>query len=207
MILSYNDKEEHYQQLIFNKYNIDNNMKNKVESNKNSQTKISLEITGINKKYQITQENIELLGNHANKNTVNNLSEDLIKEIKLVIKKFKNINLKREEKEQDEDLFKHKLKEGYNYPKYPNNKEGKNMLLYARNYLIAKKYKNKENVYPKYIINSTGNIDNLKRYFRNIANNYKIDDNDNLLFKFYHKDNKNQNTNNKKNRKKQENYK
>ena len=36
MILSYNDKEEHYQQLIFNEYNIDNNMKSKVESNKNS---------------------------------------------------------------------------------------------------------------------------------------------------------------------------
>ena len=61
---------------------------------------------------------IELIGNHENKNTVNNLSEELIKEIKLVIKKLKK-------KEQDEELFKHKLKEGYNYPKYPNNKEGK----------------------------------------------------------------------------------
>ena len=57
------------------------------------------------------------------------------------------------------------------------------------------------------LFNSGGNIDNKKKYFRNIVNNYNIDNNNNLLFKFYYKDNKIQNINNNNKRKKSKNYK
>lgn len=72
MILSYNDKEEHYQQLIVNEYNADNLMKNKAENNKNKQMNNSYKITGNDKNYRTSQETIELIGKSENKKTENN---------------------------------------------------------------------------------------------------------------------------------------
>ena len=76
------------------------------------------------------------------------------------------------------------LNEGYNYPPYQSHKEGKNLLLYIRNYLVLKKNKKKTNLYPPYIYENSKISENQKRYFRQIAMNYKLDENNNLLIKF-----------------------
>ena len=59
--------------------------------------------------------------------------------------------------ETDNDfLFKHKIKEGYNFPKYPNHKIGNNLLIH--------KYKTSDINYIQNIYNSE-NIENEKRYY------------------------------------------
>ena len=43
------------------------------------------------------------------------------------------------------------LHKGYNYPKYPNTDNGKNLLIHIRNYLIGRKYNKKNPIYPPFI--------------------------------------------------------
>ena len=77
-------------------------------------------------------------------NTDNNyikvaISEDLKIDIENLIKKYKNLNIS-ENNFIDNDTFEIKLKEGYNYPLYPNHKGGKNyVLIFIIKYLILKK--------------------------------------------------------------------
>ena len=80
------------------------------------------------------------------------------------------------------------MKEGYNYPNYPNHPQGKYLLIYIRKYLLSKLSNSKKPNYPKYIEKSKSK-DNEKRYFRNIAENYKLDEQYNLCI--IYKKNKN----------------
>ena len=67
---------------------------------------------------------------------------------------FKSIDKRLKEKElliNNKD-FKEKLKEGFNYPIYPNHLHGKNLLLNIRSYLIGKEKNRKNPKYPPYII-------------------------------------------------------
>ena len=77
-----------------------------------------------------------------------------------------------------------KLKEGYNYPIYPNHKYSKFLLIYIRKYLIKKKSKIKKDLYPDYIYKNSKDIENKKRYFRGIASNYYVNDNNMLYYKY-----------------------
>ena len=79
--------------------------------------------------------------------------------------------------------FKQKLDEGYNYPTYPNLKNGDRLLLDIRNYLIKRKEGKRKELYPNYIINDLNNVETAKRYFRNLANKYQIDENNKLYLK------------------------
>ena len=128
------------------------------------------------------------------------MTEILKTEIENIIKKYKNLNIDDSINNTDEDTFKNKLNEGYNYPCYPGHKEGKNLLIYVRNYLILKKENIKNNRYPSFINNLKGNIDTEKKYFRTIASTYDIDQNNNLYIKYYfNKDNNINKIQNKKN--------
>ena len=170
IILKYEQEAQHYQLLLFkdNIYLINNEI-NHIKDNNNN--------------FSILNENTK-----DNKFINNNIKLEIKKEIENIIKKYKLLNIK-DDKFIDEDTFILKLKEGYNFPKYPNHKEGKNLLIYIRNYLILKKKNKKDNLYPKYIVNSN-NAETLKRYFRRIASNYIVDDNNFLYIKYY-KDNSN----------------
>ena len=55
---------------------------------------------------------------------------------------------------------------------------------------MKRKNKTNKNLYPDYILNSKKIIENEKRYFRNISNNYELDKFNNLCIKYYpeHKD-------------------
>ena len=116
------------------------------------------------------------------------LSNELKCEIEALIKKDKIFNINKEENLSN-DEFNIKLKQGYNYPLYPNNKIGKNLLIYIREYLIKKKNNKRKNLYPPYIKENLINAENLKRYFRKIACNYIIDKDDNLYYKYFIKQN------------------
>ena len=63
------------------------------------------------------------------------------------------------------------------------------LLLYIRTYLLSKK-NNRSPIYPNYIldINNETSLEIAKRYFRNIAKNYHLDDNNELYIKKYKKD-------------------
>lgn len=113
----------------------------------------------------------------------------LEKEIKNLISKYANLtlinNINKKNYKNDKDIysFEDKLKQGYNYPCYPNHPYGNNLLLYIRKYLISIQKNKKFPEYPKYICKNKYNIQNEKRYFRNIAQNYIIDEEKNLYFK------------------------
>ena len=86
----------------------------------------------------------------------------------------------------EEKNFKDKIKEVFNFPPYPNHKNGKYLLINIREYLIKKKHNNKINLYPNYINNNkTKNIETLKRYFWRITSNFSLNDNNELLYKYY----------------------
>ena len=72
----------------------------------------------------------------------------------------------------------------YNFPPYPNKKQGSRLLFDIRNYLISRKINPKKFEYPGYILNNT-NVENEKHYFRNIASNYDKDKNNHLYIKYY----------------------
>lgn len=57
------------------------------------------------------------------------------------------------------------------------------MLLNIREYLMQRRKNILKPKYSKYINNK--NEDNLKRYFRNKANRYDIDNENNLYIKYY----------------------
>ena len=134
MILSYDETEMHYQQLIC-KININNNC--------NSLNKIFPDISSKNEQksiYKISNYyQFEILPKSFKNSGNNQLTEILKKEIEIIIKKYKNLNIDNSINTTDEDTFKKKLNEGYNYPCYPGHKEGKNLLIFVRNYLILKK--------------------------------------------------------------------
>ena len=67
---------------------------------------------------------------------------------------------------------------------YPNKKWGTRLLLDIRSYLISKIINPKKVKYPEYFLN-INNVENEKRYFRNIASNYAIDKYNNLYIKYY----------------------
>ena len=56
--------------------------------------------------------------------------------------------------------------------------------------MIKRKKYIKTDRYPKYIYIDGNNIYNEKRYFRNICNNYSLDQNNNLCIKFFYKSKK-----------------
>ena len=58
------------------------------------------------------------------------------------------------------------------------------LLLYIRTYLLSKK-NNRSPIYPNYIldINNETSLEIAKRYFRNIAKNYHLDDNNEFILK------------------------
>ena len=58
-----------------------------------------------------------------------------------LINKYKNLNLNNINIQTNKDEFNQKIKEGFNYPCYPNHKYGKNLLLNIREYLIKRKNK------------------------------------------------------------------
>ncbi len=66
------------------------------------------------------------------------ISENLKIDIENLIKKYKNLKIS-DNNFIDNDTFEIKLKEDYNYPLYPNHKEGKKLLIFIRHYLILKK--------------------------------------------------------------------
>ena len=112
------------------------------------------------------------------------LSDELKSDIDNLIKKYKNLKINEDNEFSEiinEEEFKKKIRRGYNYPTYPNRKDGKNLLIHVRNYLLNKKLNKKNALYPRYITeNNNINIDNEKKYFRNIAANYELDRNNNL---------------------------
>ena len=170
LILIYDERTQHYYQIIYNdsinlKTNFNNN--NKVENNKNIyKNQLINDIYEIIKKYKqldITDNNKQLI----------------------------NSNIK------EKKSFKELWELGYRYPNYPNHIKGELLLLYIRTYLLSKK-NNRSPIYPNYIldINNETSLENAKRYFRNIAKNYHLDDNNELYIKKY-KNDKNKITNEK----------
>ena len=117
----------------------------------------------------------------------------LEKEIKNLISKYtnltlnSNINKKNNKNDNHNFSFEDKLKQGYNYPCYPNHPFGNNLLLFIRKYLISIQKNKKFPEYPNYISKNKNNIENEKRYFRNIAQNHIINDEKNFYFKYYKK--------------------
>ena len=168
VILEYIDNIKHYQLLT--SLNHIENVKDQLNINKKN-------------KFQIEHFNIT---NYAIKNSENNIDNTLSmaslkEEINKIIQKYK---LKIFDKEKtynlNEEEFELKIKQGYNYPIYPNNENGKFLLLHIRKYLLLKKNKIHKNIYPSYINNSSSNIESSKRKFRNISSRYILDDNNNL---------------------------
>ena len=197
LILSYEPQYKHYQQLLFKNNNnliqinhISNNLPINLKNNNLIQ----------NDRFQILQK--------TNDKNIN--FKELPEEIKLgiedLIKKYKELSLKKNDLPNNDDYFEQKVKEGYNYPYYPNHIEGKHLLLYIRNYLLKKKLKQKRDLYPYFIINNKNdNIENLKKYFRTISNNYELDSHNNLCIKMPIKNN-NETFTKKFNRRKYNNY-
>ena len=79
------------------------------------------------------------------------------------------------------------LNEGYNYPNYPNHHNGKNLLIYINKNLIGRKNNKKNPIYPPFIPKDGDNRYSLIRSFLRIADNYILDDNNNLYIKYYKK--------------------
>ena len=77
-----------------------------------------------------------------------------------------------------------KIKNGYRYPIYPNVAHGDTMYNDIRNYLISKKNKSYRANYSYYIDNAIDS-ENQKRYFRNRASLYDINDYNELMAKVY----------------------
>jgi len=75
-----------------------------------------------------------------------NLPNELKLDKENIIQKYKGLSLKNKDNFKNKENFNSKVKEGYNYPFYPNHKKGKFMLSYIRNYLL-KKNKIKKKVY------------------------------------------------------------
>ena len=53
--------------------------------------------------------------------------------------KYKKLSITNDDNIDDEENFQNKLKEGFNYPRYPNHPKRKYLLIYIRNYLMKKK--------------------------------------------------------------------
>ena len=115
-----------------------------------------------NKLLEISQTKFEIISSNNNLN--NNMKNYIQEEIKLLIKKYKNISIKSENVNLDEENFKQKIKDGYNYPIYPNDKEGKNLLIYIRKYLIMKK----NNIKKIYIQNLYTTLMEILKHKKNI---------------------------------------
>lgn len=103
-------------------------------------------------------------------------------EICNLIKKYKKLNLNDNLKNKffnkhDKNSFKNLYEQCYRYPIYPNHKQGDKLLMYIRNYLISREKNRAKPEYPMYINDKDNNVENEKRYFRNISNNYSIDKN------------------------------
>ncbi len=64
-----------------------------------------------------------------NNTTINIISEELKNEIDNLIKRDKILSLK----SHTDFLFKHKIKKGFNFPKYIYHKKSNNLLIYIRN--------------------------------------------------------------------------
>ena len=161
LIMVYDEKSHHYYQLIYdteNKFNKNNNVK---------------------------------IVNSSNSNIIkgNNYNPDLIQDIHELILKYQNLNInnnpeKKNQIQNNKLNFEDLLNIGYNYPPYPNKKWGWRILLDIRSYLISKLINPKKVKYPEYILN-INNVENEKRYFRNIASNYALDKCKNLYIKYY----------------------
>jgi hypothetical protein len=183
VILAYEDNAVHYQQLIYKSNTIKKfEIPDKIKKNILKEP--------AHKKYTNINELCKIESFNISKKTTNNISYDnlspeLKNEIENIIIKYKNLSIKSDENIDEEVIFKKKINEGFNYPPYPNHPKGKFLLIYIRNYLMKRKNKINKNLYPDYILNSKKNIENEKRYFRNIANNYELDKFNNLSFKFY----------------------
>jgi len=180
--LVYYEDNKHYQQLHYrNNIKFQNNIIS--DNNKN-----------------IVKENLKDMKNE------NIFETELKDKINTIINEYKNKILKRLgsiKKNEKGIIIEELVKQGFNYPSYPNYVEGKNLLLFIREYLISKKINIKKPKYPFYITNADiKEQTNLKYYFRRIASNYIVDDNNDLLFKFYIKkineDNENKNKNKRK---------
>ena len=163
MILLYNRQIEHFTQLYYNSNYI-------IERNKKAEKVIPIpNIQDEANKYNITTNSLEL-------------------DIKNLIKKYLNLSLNEKFKNNvicNNNIltFEEKLKKGYYYPCYPNEEHEINMLLNIREYLMQRRKNILKPKYSKYINNK--NEDNLKRYFRNKANRYDIDNENNLYIKYY----------------------
>lgn len=88
-----------------------------------------------------------------------------------------------------------KIRNGFNYPIYPNVAHGDTMYKDIRQYLISRKNSAYISDYPNYIINSK-DPENQKRYFRNRAKNFTLNDNNELMMKYLNKKKKGNNINN-----------
>jgi len=182
MLILYNPNNEHYIHIYYNKNNANFNTNNKIIKS-------------------TTNDNIN---NIKNSNISNNkIMNDLESDIKNLIKKYANLSISNKYININDKLsnsyfkldFKDKLKLGYNYPIYPNNKYGDKLLIYIREYLISRKNSFRNPKYPDYIYENNEKIENNKRYFRMIAKHYEIDNYNNLYIKyFYDKNNKDEYT-------------
>ena len=187
LILVYYEDNKHYQQLHY----INNNL-------------IASYINNNNK--NIVKENLKDMKYE------NNFEIELKDKINLIINEYKTKLFKRiglSKNNENKLIFDELVKQGYNYPSYPNHVEGKNLLLFIMEYLISKKINIKKPKFPDYINNADiKDQSNLKYYFRRIASNYNVDDNNDLFFKFYikNKNNEENEIKNKNKRKKYESY-
>ena len=75
---------------------------------------------------------------------------------------------------------------GYKYPIYPNVENGDTMYNDITLYLINRNNNNYRSLYHKYI-NENEFSDNEKRYFRNRAKNFYVNENGDLMIKRYNK--------------------
>lgn len=88
-----------------------------------------------------------------------------------------------------------KIKNGFNYPIYQNVANGDSMYKDIREYLICRKNRAYISDYPSYILNSK-DIENQKRYFRNSSKNFTLNDNNELMMKYFNKKKKGNRINN-----------
>ena len=135
IILSFDESIQHYQLLIYNTKNVLNNNINEINN-------ISKFNKNINTQYKKETINISYIHNNKINNQINNNNNilELKNEIEKLIKKYKKLSLGHDAEDQfEEKNFKDKIKEGFNFPPYPNHKNGKYLLINIRDYLIKKK--------------------------------------------------------------------
>lgn len=168
LILIYNNISKHFYQVTYIKKSQDSNC-----SNNEKKIDFNLELPNPNNNLNLVYEIQDLIDKYK-KLSLNTNKNNFIMTNKN--KNIENISLD----------FDNKYLQGYRYPPLPGKYNSEHYLKYIREYLISKKTSYHNHKFPDFI-KKAENIENAKKYFRNIASDYELDDDNNLYIKYYNK--------------------